>query len=333
MNSLMQRLYWISPASWRDLAAGVHGARLSKERYGPETDRLMAEVLEREHWSEERWEAWRQARLSALLERAATRVPFYREQWAARRRAGDRGDPGSLRSWPLLEKDALRRNPRAFLADDCRPERMVSLHTSGTSGKPLTLWRSRDTNRAWYALFEVRSRLWHGVDRACRWANLGGQLVTPIGARRPPFWVWNRGLNQLYMSSYHLAPDLLPFYLEALQRYRIEYLYGYSSSLHALALGVLGSGNASAGRPLKLRVALTNAEPLFEGQRQAIEAAFGCPVRETYGMAEMAAGAGECAHGSLHEWPEAGVIELLEGSEEVPRGEAGEVVATCLLNA
>ena len=28
--------------------------------------------------------------------------------------------------------------------------------------------------------------------------------------RRPPFWVWNAGLKQLYMSSFHLAPDLSP---------------------------------------------------------------------------------------------------------------------------
>ncbi len=333
MNSLAQRIYWSMPAALRDFAAGVHGARLTRQRYGPETERLMADALEREYWTEERWRTWRQARLSELLERSAARVPFYREAWAARRRAGDRSDPAVLQSWPLLEKEDLRRHPRAFLAEDSRPERMVSLHTSGTSGKPLTLWRSRETNLAWYALFEVRSRLWHGVDRACRWANLGGQLVTAAGARRPPFWVWNRGLNQLYMSSYHLAPDLLPYYLEALQRYRIEYLYGYSSSLHALALGVLGSHHPEAGRALRLRVALTNAEPLFEGQRQAIQQAFDCPVRETYGMAEIAAAAGECSHGGLHEWPDAGLVELLEDGEEVPRGQAGEVVATCLLNA
>jgi len=332
MSGILQRLYWSLPSSLRDFAAGVHGARLSRARYGPETDRLMAEALEREQWSEERWKTWREERLSTLLERAATQVPFYREHWSARRRAGDRSEPGRLENWPLLEKDELRRRPKAFLADGSRPERMFSLHTSGTSGKPLTLWRSRRTNLEWYALFEVRCRLWHGVDRACRWANLGGQLVAPIRSRRPPFWVWSRGLSQLYMSSYHLSPDLLPYYLEALARYRIQYLYGYSSSLHALAVSVLASGRSAAGRDLKLRVALTNAEPLFEGQRRAIEEAFGCPVRETYGMAEIAAAAGECEQGALHEWPEAGIIELLEEGREVPRGEAGEVVATCLLN-
>ena len=88
MNSLAQRLYWSMPATLRDLAAGVRGARLTRQRYGPETDRLMADALEREHWTEERWKAWCQVRLSALLERAATQVPFYRERWAARRRAG-----------------------------------------------------------------------------------------------------------------------------------------------------------------------------------------------------------------------------------------------------
>ena len=34
---------------------------------------------------------------------------------------------------------------------------------------------------------------------------LGGQLVAPVTQTKPPFWVWNAGLNQLYLSSYHLS--------------------------------------------------------------------------------------------------------------------------------
>ena len=297
-------------------------------RYGPETDQLVADALEREGWSADQWRAWHEARLAFLLERAATRVPAYRDHWTARRRAGDRAPWDQLGNWPVLTKEALRTNPRAYLADDCDPRRMFHEQTSGTTGKPLDLWSSRGTLRAWYALFDARWRGWHGVSRDDRWALLGGQLVTPAAAERPPFWVWNAGLRQLYMSSYHLAPQFLPHYLDALKRYRITYLLGYASSLEALARGVLETGASVPG----LRVALTSAESLLPSQRATIEEAFGCPVRETYGMSEMVAAAGECEAGTMHRWPEAGWLEVLGPSGPVPPATIGDFICTGLLN-
>ena len=67
-------------------------------------------------------------------------------------------------------------------------------HTSGTTGKPLHLWHSRETLKAWYALTEARMRRWYGIERGDRWAILGGQLVAPVTRNRPPYWVWNLSL-------------------------------------------------------------------------------------------------------------------------------------------
>jgi phenylacetate-CoA ligase len=85
------------------------------------------------------------------------------------------------------------------------------------------------------------------------------------------------------MSSYHLSPENIQHYLQALIKYRVRYLYGYSSALYELAL----EAQRQRRNELRMQVAITNAEPLFPYQRRAIEAAFFCPVRETYGMAEM----------------------------------------------
>jgi glycosyltransferase involved in cell wall biosynthesis len=83
-----------------------------------------------------------------------------------------------------------------------------------------------------------------------------------------------------------------------------------------------------------MRVAIANAEPIYAYQREEIGAAFQCPVRETYGMAEMVAAASECAEGSLHGWPDVGVAEVLhdEADEPVGPGESGRLVATGLVN-
>ena len=290
----------------------------------------MAEALEREHWSEAQWTAYVDERIAKILYRAVRHVPYYRDQWAARRRLGDHASPEYLENWPILEKEPVRANPAAFLDEDSNRQRMFPEYTSGTSGTSLQLWWSRETSQRWYALFEARARHWHGVSRADRWAILGGQLVSAASNRRPPFWVWNSGLNQLYMSSYHLAPDLIPSYLDALQRYRITYLLGYTSSLFALADEAIRRGR----RDLGMKVVITNAEPVFDYQRKVISAAFQCPVRETYGMAELVAAASECQAGRLHTWPETGLVEIVDAdSQPAVAGETGELVCTGLLNA
>ena len=318
-------LYHQMPAWMRDVAASARGWQLERWRYGAETERLVEEALERESWTAERWKEWQEERLARLLDRAARQVPYYRAMWAERRVRGDAGGWERLENWPVLDKEQVRRQPEAFLAEDCDPGRMLETHTSGTSGTPLKLWQSRRTLREWYALFEARWRRWHGVSRRDRWAMLGGQLVTPVEQRKPPFWVHNWPMRQLYLSSYHLSPEFAPFYVEELRRFRPAYLWGYSSALYTLAqecrrLGV---------KDLRYRVVLTNAEPLFGFQREAMEEAFDAPVRETYGMSEMAAAAGECEEGRLHWFPDAGVAEVVETDSSG----AGDLVATGLINA
>jgi phenylacetate-CoA ligase len=329
MGTMALGVYHRLPSPVRSLAATLRGRTLRQWRYGAETDRLVHEAFEREQWSPAQWTRWREARLQHLLHRAVTRVPYYRDLWASRRRRGDTRSWERLEHWPILDKDAVRSAPRLFVADDCKTSQMFHEHTSGTTGKALDLWWSKRTVREWYALFEARCRLWHGVSRDDRWAILGGQLVVPSWQKRPPFWVWNAALHQLYMSAYHLAPDSVESYVDALKRHRITYLWGYPSALYELAVGALGAGHRV---DVDLRVVVTNAEPLLPYQRETIRRAFRCEVRETYGMAEIVAAASECPHGRLHEWPDVGMIETLEGGEAVSAGSVGDLVATGLLN-
>ena len=326
----LRSLYQALPAPLRTIVASARGYQLRWRRYGADTERVMREAADREHWSADRWRAWQGERLARVLHRAATRVPYYREHWARRRAGGDRASWELLAHWPLLSKEDVRRAPHAFVADDRDPRWMVPEYTSGTTGKPLRMWFSREAVRSWYALYEARVNGWSGVARNTRWANIGGQQVVRFDQDRPPFWVWNAGLRQLYMSSYHLSPAFAGAYLNALATYEIEYLLGYSSSLHSLAQFALEAGVACA--PL---VAITsNAEPLHAAQRDAIRRAFGTPVRETYGMSEIVCAAGECAHGTLHLWPEVGVLEVCAEDRDaaVAPGEVGRFVCTGLIN-
>ena len=312
------------PQPLKTLAASAHGIGLARRRYGgvgrvAETERLVDEALERERWDVSRWQEYRSMRLSEMLRHAASRVPYYRRQCEHMPLNGP-GDPDTdLARWPVLEKGAVRRAPESFVADGS--PRLYRESTSGTSGTPVRLYRSAAVEREWYALFEARSRRWYGVDRYTPWAILGGRLVVPATRARPPFWVWNSAMRQLYLSSYHLRTDWVGAYLDEMDRRRVRHIYGYPSAVHELSRAVLDA-HPEAGRRLGLKVVVTNAEPLLDVQRRDIEAAFGCPARETWGMAELVAAAGECEQGSMHLWPEVGIVEV---------NESHDVIATTLL--
>ena len=319
----LERLYHRAPYPVRVAAASARGLVLDRARYGSETEGLVGAALERDHWEKSQWDRYRHDRLAEVLSVARRLVPAYEGMgnWAP--------DPfDDLPSWPLLSKASLRENTSRFVRRDATGH-LVREHTSGTSGMPLELVIDRRAYREWYALSVARWRHWYGVTRQDRWGIVGGQLVVPPGATEPPYWVWNAASRQLYLSAYHVGARSAAYYLRAIERHRVTYLLGYPSSLHALAVACRREGI----KPKPLRVVIGNAEPVLAHQREVISDVFGCPVRETYGMAEYVAAASECENGSLHLWPEVGEVEVLDDQgDRLEAGQTGRLCCTGLLN-
>lgn len=318
-------LYARLPYPAKVAAASARGLRLRAWRYGPGAEALVQAVLTRDGWDEDRWRGWQADRLATTLAHAAVQVPWYR-RWFAEHPGLDPTVPGD---WPVVAKAEVMADPSAFVAGD-GPRRPYVDRTSGTSGSPLVVRTARNDLRAFFALHEARTRRWHGVSGHDRWAILGGQVVTAADRDRPPFWVRNLALHQLYLSAPHVSAATVAAHVAELERFGPTHLVVYPSAAAFLARTGLDAGLTALGP----QVVIANAEALTPAQRGDIEAFFGCPARETYGMAEMAAGASECEAGTLHLWPDCGVVEVLDDDDQpVPDGEAGRLVATGLTNA
>jgi phenylacetate-CoA ligase len=324
--SLFQRL----PYPVRVAVASAQGAYLNWQRYGGDSERQVEEYLERDTWSADKLAAWQDDEVARLLARAEKHVPWYREHWAERRRRGDRASSEILANWPVLDKATVQAANRAFVADDCRIERMQRLRTTGTTGRPLTIWKSLRVLRRQYAGTEARWRRWYGISRRQPWALLGSRRIVAPDQSAPPFWVWNAGMRQLYLSSLHVTQRNAPAYHAELKAKGIRFLWGYPSAISALA---------EAFRRLRLErldlaCVVTNGEPLYGHQLQTIEDALGCPAYENYGLTEDVVAASQCLHRTRHLWPETGRLEVLCGETRtaVPDGASGCLVGTGLNN-
>jgi phenylacetate-CoA ligase len=328
MSELLS-VYHHLPYALKVIVASARGYYLRWWRYSSEAEELVASALERENWSPKQWHIWQEERLALLLHRAATQVPYYQTLWSRRRRQGDHRSWEILENWPVLTKHDLSANPLAFVAKDCDPNRMFRDHTSGTTGTSLTIYQSRNTVRSLYAIFEARNRRWFGVSKDEHWAILGGQLVAPFEQSNPPFWVYNAGLNQLYLSTHHLSPQNARFYSQALMHFDPTHMIVYPSSAAVLAQAVL----EQKLQVPSMKVILSNAEFLLDQQRKSIVSAFNTQVRNTYGMGEAVAAATECEQGSLHLWPEMGLVEVFDYDQDRPaKNTEGRFILTGLLN-
>lgn len=289
------------------MAVSLYGFFRNSWRYNSKSVALIEIAEEREQWSFAQWKIYQENALEKLLHRAYYHIPYYRNHWSKRRQGGDQSSYNDLMNWPIIDKQAIRANTMAFLADDCNPKKMYHEHTGGTSGSPLNVYWSKDTTLQYYAIFERRIRNWHGVTKDTRYGILGGQMLIPFSQKAPPFWVKNFTMNQLYMSSYHISKDTVAAYLTAMKSFGVEYLFGYASSLYSIALIGLKQNLSFPS----LRVVISNAEPLFDYQIEMISKAFHCRVVNTYGMSELVAAgcSSPTSNGLLELWPEVGVIE------------------------
>lgn len=323
-------LYYMLPGPLRDVAATLEGYRLRRWRYGKEFRRLLPGAVERMTWTAGQLAEHSDRQVRRLME-LVPHVPYYREVF--RTLGIDPMDIDSVEALtervPVTEKQALRERPVDFVDGRLSRRRLRKVHTSGTTGTPLTLYRDRTAEAKTYAYFEARWRLPHGVDYRSNWTFVGGKAVVPRSQTRPPFWVWNHALNQRYMSQLHLGPRYARAYAEELRRRPTRYLYGSASALALLA----GMVQQSGCRDVTFEVAISSVCPLYDSQRRLIGEVFGCPVVDTYGCVEACFFGYECRAGRMHVSTDAGVFEIVdEAGKPCPPGRAGDVVCTSFVN-
>jgi phenylacetate-CoA ligase len=229
-------------------------------------------------------------------------------------------------AFPIIDKDTLFANRESLYPNRGARQPWQALgKTSGTTGAPLTVFRSVQSLLMEQA-FVKRHWAWGGYHDGMVRATLRGDLVAARDQSSPPFWFWNRYNRQLLVSSRHLTESHADAIIDRLEILSPAMLQAYPSTAFTLA-GLLERRN----RRLRIPLIFTASEPLYQHQRALIAARLGARIMDMYGMAERVAFATECEHGELHLNPDYSHVEIVD-DEGRPTSGYGYVVGTTFHN-
>ncbi len=262
--------------------------------------------------------------LHRSLQAAIARLPYYRHISADFSVAEA---PQVLREqFPIIDKQTLLANRQQLYPHGGakRPWQSAG-KTSGTTGTPLTIYRSAASVLMENAFIQ-RHWQWSGYRRGHVRATLRGDMVVGLAQQRPPFWFWNRYDRQLLLSSRHLNEACVDAIAERLDQTRPVMMQAYPSTAYTLA-----SLLAKRGRRIEVPYLFTASEPLYPHQRELVVQQFGCRIMDMYGMAERVAFATECEFGELHLNPDYSHVEIVD-EQGLPTSDFGTVVGTTFHN-
>lgn len=139
--------------------------------------------------------------------------------------------------------------------------------------------------------------------------------------------------SRVRFPVFDLSEKNMSEYLNRFYKYRFKYIYGYTSSLVLFANHVLGKGLTLKNVCPTLTHCIVTAEVCSQGDKDALQQAFGVKVYNEYGAAELGVIAFEDSDGDMLLNEENLFIEVLdENGKEIEPGAEGEVVITCLYN-
>jgi phenylacetate-CoA ligase len=319
---LVEQIYPRLPVFLQNAACWYYGKKEARLRFGPVFEHRLQELVDSEKWSASEIEAYQSEKLRALVRHAYDNVPYYRERWKALKISPDdirsRSD---LHKLPVLTKEEIRQNADRFVSQKTPRRELLSRHTSGTTGKGLHFYMTREAVAFQWAVW-WRHRLRFGVSPGTWHANFTGQRVIPITQRTPPYWRWNRPMHQILINMQSLTPAKIGSIVELLNSQRFDFYAGYPSFIHMLALNASDAGLRLASPP---RVIFTGAENMLDFQRRDIQAFTGAILTDHYGCTEACCNASRCPEFVYHEDFEFGIME---GLDRAPGDSAKTIVCT-----
>ncbi len=271
--------------------------------------------------------------LRALIAHAYAHTDYYRRLFdEAGLTPDDIAGPTDLARLPLLTREQAR---TSIDARTSKAPPLVAIHktTSGTLGQPLAFGYNIESEY-WRNAVRMRGYAWAGYEVGAKSLHYWGFGTTEPTWKRKAKITLDRAIKrESYYDCTVRSDAAMAEVVAAIKQKKPDVIVTYAQAGGDLARYVLRTNQRSWGTiPV-----ICGAERLYPHDREALEAAFGPAVFETYGCREFMLMATECeAHDGLHVQMENVIVEVVVTEGDRVRaaepGEVGDVVVTDLHN-
>jgi len=313
------------PVWGQNVACSIEGFRIIRNRYGKQFWKYLEEYESRNKWTEEQLKEYRDKRLQHMIQYCYKNVPYYTkifDEYGINPRSIKCLD--DLNRLPVLTKGKVNEQPDKFISCIYPRGKMLSQHTSGTTGSGFHFQSTRKALlEQWAVWWRYRSKL--GIEYGEKCAMFGGRSIVPVHQVKPPFYRRNQPGNQIYFSAYHMGDNNLKYYIEALEKSKSRWIHGYPSSIAVLAQYMI---NHDMKLSYEVEHITTGAENLLQHQKEVIRKAFGIEPHQHYGMAEGVANISEDKDHNWHIDEDFAAVEFLDCDDSPYK----KIVGTSLTN-
>jgi phenylacetate-CoA ligase len=216
-------------------------------------------------------------RLRHILVHALQHVPYYgRSVKLSAAEAANEPLREVLATFPFLSKEEVMSQQRDFLDRRLDPNKLMYATSGGSSGQGIGLWRTKrlaDIEKAFFT--HEWGKLGFSFDKS-RILRIGAD-ARRLAHEEPVRVVGNR----LMLSPYHVHEQHKAAILDAIRRFRPEFVHGYPSSVTALA-ELLQPGELD----VQVKAVLLASEPATAAQLASVRRLFRAPVSLNYGLSE-----------------------------------------------
>lgn len=322
-------IYNILPPNMQNLVCSGQGAIIKRQRYNKAFRDHLGHLNSTQSKDESQINTYKENETERLLNTCYKYVPYYTSVFKI---AGvtpkDFKGLEDIQKFPILEKEDIRNNWKQLVNLNYPKKRLVHSHTSGSTGKALDFYLTKDSIPFQWAVW-WRFRGKYGFHLGDKHLNFTGKLVIPIQQEKPPFWRINYPLNQWLINMQQINVQKVPCIVDMINREGFRFFSGYPSIISSFC-SLVKELNLKIIQPPK--IVFTGAEKLFEYQKQLIEEVLCCKVTDHYGFTEGAGNASKCIYDFYHEDYEFGHLECFNPQINMEGGYFGEILATGFSN-
>lgn len=300
-------------------------------RLGKEYSQFRTILLQSRKWSKQKIYNYQFQEIKKIIEIAYNYIPYYKEHFLS---AGVKPENfkslSDIKLFPYTTKLDIKTNLDKFINPKIPSWKRLVTTTGGSTAEPMRFFHVKGVTRS-----KERAFIWDqwsrfGYKPRARTVQLKGREVG--NPSKNIFWEYEPIDNFLEMNSNYLTEKYIPLYLEAIIKFKPQYMIGYVSSIFLLAKFI--KSNPEYTIP-KMKAIFLASENIYPWQREELDLVFQCPISSHYGHSEMILLGSECPlDRQLHFYPQYGYLELVDEHDNQVNeiGATGELVGTSFHN-